>query len=132
MTTEERRIYNKFGLTPVERNLMGDTCNVCGGTSKKRRLHVDHDHTVPRLPIKSYRVLDGWAASCAGITVTHHKRNIAIRKMRLKLRKLSVRGILCFPCNGGLRKFRDNPAFLEAAANYLRKYHELIGFNPKA
>ena len=30
-----------------------------------------------------------------------------------------VRGILCSECNTGLGKFKDNPAFLEAAVRYL-------------
>lgn len=32
-----------------------------------------------------------------------------------------VRGILCDPCNRGLGVFRDNPANLQRAANYLKR-----------
>ena len=31
----------------------------------------------------------------------------------------AVRGILCFNCNGGLGQFRDNPAWLRRAADYV-------------
>ncbi|WP_212989531.1 endonuclease VII domain-containing protein [Actinoplanes auranticolor] len=31
-----------------------------------------------------------------------------------------VRGILCFNCNGGLGRFRDNPVFLAEAITYLK------------
>jgi hypothetical protein len=34
-----------------------------------------------------------------------------------------VRGILCHHCNVGLGHFRDNPAFLSSAINYLRINH---------
>lgn len=32
-----------------------------------------------------------------------------------------VRGLLCFLCNSGIGKFKDNPEFLKAAIKYLQK-----------
>ena len=34
----------------------------------------------------------------------------------------AVRGVLCFQCNSGLGKFRDNPEILRAGAAYLEKH----------
>jgi hypothetical protein len=33
-----------------------------------------------------------------------------------------IRALLCGPCNRGMGGFRDNPAILRAAANYLERY----------
>lgn len=33
-----------------------------------------------------------------------------------------IRGLLCYRCNYGLHWFRDNPAFLRAAAAYLERF----------
>ncbi len=39
----------------------------------------------------------------------------------------AIREILCWPCNCGLGNFRDNPARLRAAAEYLDKHQALGG-----
>lgn len=35
----------------------------------------------------------------------------------------AIRGVLCQACNKGLGFFRDNPAFLSSAINYLNRSH---------
>lgn len=35
-----------------------------------------------------------------------------------------VRAILCFVCNSGLGKFKDDPALLRMAADYIEKYRK--------
>ena len=37
-------------------------------------------------------------------------------------RSMKLRGILCFNCNQGLGRFKDDPALLEAALAYLRRW----------
>lgn len=38
-----------------------------------------------------------------------------------------VRALICSPCNKGLGGFRDNPKFLEAAAQYLIAHQKTSG-----
>lgn len=40
------------------------------------------------------------------------------------LLKESIRGLLCWQDNTSLQKYRDNPDRLEAAAAYIRRFHE--------
>lgn len=41
-----------------------------------------------------------------------------------------VRGLLCNQCNCGIAKFRDNPALLESAATYLKKFQDFLNESP--
>lgn len=45
-----------------------------------------------------------------------------------------LRGLLCIPCNGGLGLFRDDPAFLRVAVEYLEYWRDVHrtqgGFRP--
>ena len=47
------------------------------------------------------------------------KKSEARKLLKEQLKRASVRGLLCYPHNAGLQKFRDNPQFLRNAANYL-------------
>jgi hypothetical protein len=38
-----------------------------------------------------------------------------------------VKGILCQPCNKGLRAFKNNPDLIKAAQHYLLKYQDVLG-----
>ncbi len=92
----DARLRRTYGITLAEYNrcaaLSDNACWICGSRPKTRRLHTDHKH------VKGYK------------------------KMPPEEKRKYVRGILCAWCNAGLRKFRDNPAFFDAAAKYLRDW----------
>lgn len=123
----------KYGVTLAEHEKRSEKgCEICGGKSFKRRLHADHSHKLKYLKVKttfSYvpvfsKMVKWWVSEIdeLGISVSHKTKNEAIRAAREIAKRKSYRGALCFPCNGGLRKFRDNPQFLENAAKYLRAW----------
>lgn len=124
-----RRLIKKYGITLVARDEMekeqGGVCAICGHPPKTRRLAVDHNHKFKYLRVATFKRAGSWVAviviSGKPLCFYAAKRNQAIQQAREFAKKESVRGLLCFPCNAGLRKFSDDPARLRAAAKYLEK-----------
>ena len=54
----------------------------------------------------------------------HHKK--ARAKVKVKLKRLSSRGIICFGCNVGLRKFYDRAQRLINAGLYIQEYEKFL------
>lgn len=71
-------------------------CGVCGTVPESGTLHIDHDH------------VRGWA------------------KKSPELRKIFVRGLLCWWDNGVLLRRGATPARLRAAAKYLEAYERRV------
>lgn len=89
----DRRRY-KYGVTESDVEAMlasqAGRCPICDDSITEATCHVDHDH-----------------ACCPSTGSTK------------KTCGKCVRGLLCFRCNTGLGRFRDDPAILIAAARYL-------------
>lgn len=135
MTKEEKQrdtyYRRKYGITLDYYNKLGEdqgwVCASCGNPPKNNRLAVDHDHKFKYLKIDYEEVRHGWIGSVSlpngmNIHIQKPKRNAITKQLRTLLKQASVRGLLCFSCNAGLRKFRDNPDYLEGAAKYLRRF----------
>lgn len=133
MTKEElkkdRYYHNRYGITLAEfQEMSKDGCWACGAFGKTKALHVDHDHKLSHLKIKSLKLMDGltwWACvNVRGISIEFFgkSKSEAIQGIRQKLKRLSVRGVLCWADNAALRKLRDRADVAEKLAAYLRRY----------
>jgi hypothetical protein len=108
----------------------GGVCKICGTAPKTRPLAVDHWHGWRYLKIVFAKIGECWLASCpawenigAGQGAL---RRDAITSIRRLLLRASIRGLLCSRCNPGLINFRDNPARLRAAADYVESFTSII------
>ena len=80
-----------------------------GGGDADRR---DERHGVGQVEFDEvFAAQDGRCAICGAADPGHLDRDH---------RTGWVRGILCFDCNGGLERFRDDPALLDEALTYLK------------
>jgi hypothetical protein len=136
----DRYLIWKYGLSLKEyKKLDKDQdhkCAICRRPPKNLPLAVDHWHKVERLKIKTKKNKDTglWKAyniefkmfSChlpeAAITFKSSNKKKAIKQVRLKLKRKANRGLLCWACNTGIRKYFDNAEHLLAASKYLRKH----------
>jgi hypothetical protein len=98
-------------------------CHNARGRESRARLYGSsrHYHLTRRYGIGAREVeqliveQDGVCAICARPDPDHVDHDHATG---------TVRGILCFNCNGGLGQFRDGPELLAAAIEYLRRRRE--------
>lgn len=103
------------------------TCWVCRNPPVNNRLAVEHCHQWKYVKIKTMPSGMGtWEASAEyyGIVyfVGDHKKNEAIREVRKQLQTASVRGLVCFGCNGAIRKLRNNATYAQNLADYLKEH----------
>lgn len=128
-------LIKKYGITAVRYAEMsleqGGACKCCGQIPTGKPLHVDHDHKVAALKIKARKISDtSWEAGIpefgelfSSMISLAHVRELARRWLLAK----SVRGLLCWKCNEGLRAFKNKAANLRSAAKYLDEFSAKIG-----
>lgn len=125
---------SKYGISLKDYNRLlrkqKGCCAICHRPPKNNALSVDHTHKFRRLSISVRSVRGNWQADCLVRNKTVRgfakKRNEAIREVKKQLKTLSVRGLLCFQCNAGLRKYSDDPDRMENAAKYLWKFQNSL------
>jgi hypothetical protein len=83
----------KYGLTRSEwAQLAWAGCNICGHVPPSGTMHVDHQH------VRGFKKLDPM------------------------VRRLHVRGVLCWTCNSVILRRGISPTKLRLAADYLERY----------
>ena len=104
-------------------------------TGKKHNaLAIDHWHKLEKLKIITRKVNSKWKAyniefnemgfhlKEARYTFRSSNRRKAKKQVRLKLKRIANRGLVCWRCNSGLKKFKDNAMSLIRAGKYMQKY----------
>jgi hypothetical protein len=131
--TRNRYLLYKYGITSerydAEFARQGGVCKICGRPPKPggKGLHVEHDHKIARLKIVAKMVVAGvWIATIAtfsAVDVFNGKSRVEVKRVaKYWLRGKSVRGLVCWSCNAGLKKFYDKPEVLRAAADYIDNF----------
>ena len=105
MDANLKKRLKKYGLTEEQFRWLearsGGVCEICCKPPSGRSLAIDHEHQ------------KNWI------------------KKSSSDRAKACRGLLCWKCNTGLRKWMDNPDLLESAALYLRRHTELRIYDSK-
>jgi hypothetical protein len=132
----DKYYHKKYGITLEEYNARDKeqnyVCGICHRPPGAYRLAVDHDHAHHYFKIRTRKVEGSqqgillWEAYSPDIQFWYlgPSKNEAIKEVRKEIKRQSVRGLLCWTCNVGLRKWRDNPDLMESAAKYIRAFKD--------
>lgn len=126
----EKRYIKKYNKTLDQYNAMfreqKGICKICGKEPTGRPLHIEHDHKLRYVKIKTTKLQSGWLAETLnpkyGVVMTRKTKSEAIQAVRQEMLSVSVRGLVCWACNSMLKWGSDNPDILRKGAEYLDKY----------
>jgi hypothetical protein len=126
------RLQKAYNITLADYEKMekthGGKCWISGRPPGSRRLHVDHDHSWKKVKITTSKLSEtgNWVATANYLHTDYTgygaKKSLAVREVKRKLLRASVRGLLTYSINAGLQKFSDDPKLLRVAADYLEKH----------
>lgn len=146
LTPRDRYLRKKFCISQKEydealrRN--GGVCSISGKPQLgEKALHVDHDHKIERWKIVSKKQPNGdWLSWPYGAQLDEvplaptrmvfceidRLKQVSRAKVKARLKRLSVRGILNWQSNSAIQKFNDDPELMENAATYIRNYQKFL------
>lgn len=137
-SSRDTYLQKRYGITEKEflaqLNLQSGSCKICKITplTGAKNLHVDHDHKIERWKIISKKVGGLWISfpqngkGKLDFQESSRLKQESRSAVKKRLLRLSVRFLLCWKCNTGLQKWRDNPEHLAAAAEYLNEYQRSL------
>ena len=112
--------------------LQNGGCAICRRPPGTRRLHIDHDHSWKKVKVSpkwvkgDEEVAGYWIASALYTGKDYERvyvtKREAVRRVKVQLKKASVRGLLCHLCNRSLVLLNDRPDLFQRAAEYLEKH----------
>jgi len=119
-----RRVYGKsLAWYRHQFKRQGGHCFCCDFVPEKGKLplHVEHDHRLAKAHVFTVPMGRLWIAFTAefGVIKQSHKKRRAVRLMKKWLKRKSVRGLVCWPCNSLIRKSYDQPDRMFKAAKLL-------------
>lgn len=134
---KDKRLRKLYGISLETYSymlLMQDgVCAICKHPPSTKSLAVDHDHKWKYLKIHvdeiylgrfTAKVTDPERGLYSALNGHGYSKKEARARLKGLLKRASVRGLLCFGCNSGLRKYRDKPDYLASAAEYLRRHQQ--------
>lgn len=136
--TRDQYLIRRYGITEKEflaqLEKQSGACAICKipPLPGAKNLHVDHDHRIERWKIISKKVNGIWVSfpqngkGRLSFTESSRLKQESRSLVKRRLLRLSVRKLLCWKCNTGLQKWRDNPEHLAAAAEYLNEYQRSL------
>jgi len=140
LTARDKYLQKKYGITEAEYNVQLErqegVCYICKRPPGAKPLHVEHDHAVEKWKVLSQKLAKGvwkaWPAppgvptSRLGFYELAETKPLALAKVRARLKRMSCRGLVCWPCNKGLAVFRDSAFRLVRAGGYVAEYNRWL------